>query len=88
MRFKLTLRVNARKFGNRLPLNYQYEISAATYKIMSSADTSFSSWLHDNGFCLENGKQFKLFTFSRIDAPTFRLLKQSNQMELKFSCLS
>lgn len=64
MRFVITLRVNARKFGRLLPLNYQYEMSAVIYKILSSADTEFATWLHENGFQMDNGKQFKLFTFS------------------------
>lgn len=84
MRFNIALRVNAQKFGRILPLNYQYETSAAIYKILSSADNDFAAWLHDNGFQLPNNKQFKLFTFSRLQIPPkcFRLIKQSNQMEL------
>ena len=84
MRFNLTLRVNARKYGRILPLNYQYEMSAAIYKVLSSADKDFAAWLHDNGFQTDNGKQFKLFTFSRLQIPKngFRIIKQSNQLEL------
>ena len=82
MRFNITLRVNARKFGRRLPINYQYEMSAAIYKILSSGSDEYAQWLHDNGFTLENGKQFKLFTFSHLNIPKRRLLKQSNQLEL------
>ncbi len=82
MRFNITLRVNAQKFGNRLPINYQYEMSAAIYKILSSGSDEYAQWLHDNGFKLENGKQFKLFTFSHLNIPKRRLLKQSNQLEL------
>ena len=82
MRFNITLRVNAQKFGRRLPINYQYEMSAAIYKILSSGSGEYAQWLHDNGFTLENGKQFKLFTFSHLNIPERRLLKQSNQLEL------
>lgn len=35
MRFKLQLEVNKRAFGNRLPINYQYEQSAAIYRILA-----------------------------------------------------
>ena len=42
MRFKLTLDVNKKVFGNIIPINYQYEQSAAIYKILSKADVSFS----------------------------------------------
>lgn len=87
MRFIITLRVNARKFGRLLPLNYQYEMSAAIYKTLSSCSEDFASWLHDNGFKTDEGKQFKLFTFSRFNIPSFRIIKQSNQLELKQTLL-
>lgn len=38
MRFRLVLEVNRRAFGNLLPINYQYEQSAAIYRILSEAD--------------------------------------------------
>lgn len=84
MRFKISLHINAQQFGRTLPMNYQYETSAAIYKILSSADNEFAAWLHNNGFQLPNNKQFKLFTFSRLQIPPkcFQLIKQSNQMEL------
>ena len=82
MRFKITLQVNKQAYGNRLPLNYQYELSAATYRILASASEEFAEWLHENGFRLENGKQFKLFTFSRLKPEQFRILRKSNQLEL------
>ena len=40
MRFKLILEINKRAFGNKLPINYQYEQSAAIYKILSGADAN------------------------------------------------
>ena len=58
MRFNLVLEVNKHAFGNMLPINYQYEQSAAIYRILSSADEAYASWLHDNGSRLENGKTF------------------------------
>lgn len=80
MRFHIILRVK----GSRrlLPLNYQYELSAATYHILASANEEFAEWLHENGFRMDNGKQFKLFTFSRLNPEKFRILRQSNQLEL------
>ena len=66
MRFKLTLKINREKYGDTLPLSYQYEASSAIYRILSKADKEYSTWLHDNGFNLEPKKKFKLFTFSRI----------------------
>lgn len=37
MRFKLQLEVNKNVFGNRLPINYQYEQSAVIYRILARA---------------------------------------------------
>lgn len=82
MRFNITLRVNGNAFGRRLPLNYQYELSSAVYRILASKNEEFATWLHENGFKTETGKTFKLFTFSRLFPEKFRLLPQSNQMEL------
>ena len=50
MRFKLYLSIDKHGFGDRLPFNYQYELSAVIYKILASADQAFAQWLHDNGF--------------------------------------
>ncbi len=73
MRFKLTLSVDKHAFGSRLPFDYFYECSAAIYRILSRSDAAFSAWLHDNGFRLESGRPFKLFTFSRLQIPQYRV---------------
>lgn len=65
MRFALTLSVNKTAYGNLIPLSYSYELSAWIYKVLASSDEAYASWLHDNGFSLEN-KRFKFFTFSRL----------------------
>ncbi len=72
MRFKITLLPDKRAFGDQIPLNYQYECSAVIYKILSKSDEEYSRWLHDNGFRLD-GKQFKLFTFSRLHIPLWKI---------------
>ena len=82
MRFKITLKVNESAFGRKLPLNYQYELSAAIYRIFASSDKEFATWLHRNGFHTESGYVFKLFTFSRLFPKKQQLLGQSNQLEL------
>lgn len=46
MRFKLTLKINREKYGDILPLSYQYEASSAIYRILSKADKEYSTWLH------------------------------------------
>ncbi len=82
MRFKLTLEVNKRAFGDVLPINYQYEQSAVIYRILSRASEDFASWLHDNGFTLENGKQFKLFCFSRLKIEKRQLLPKEERLRI------
>ena len=83
MRFKLTLKVNREKFGDILPLNYQYECSSAIYRILSKADAEYATWLHNNGFELNPNKKFKLFTFSRLAIPSFRLLRQEGKLKIQ-----
>lgn len=52
-----------------LPVNYQYPLSAAVYKIIKQADKKYSAFLHDTGYQLPNGKSFKLFAFSDLRMP-------------------
>lgn len=63
MRFKLSLQVHPGR--NRLPMNYQYEISSWIYKTIHYSDSEFSQWLHNRGITVGN-KRFKLFTFSQL----------------------
>lgn len=68
MRFKITLQLLPEIKGREIPINYQYELSSAIYRILSNGDEVYAQWLHNNGFQSEN-KKFKLFTFSRLIAP-------------------
>jgi CRISPR-associated endoribonuclease Cas6 len=67
MRFQLTLIPSAR--AGVLPANYQYPLSAAIYKIIQQADEKFSAFLHNDGYRLDSGKSFKLFSFSELRVP-------------------
>lgn len=70
MRFKLILAIEG---GYRkLPINYQYELSAFVYQTLQKGDNELASWLHENGFILD-GKQFKLFTFSNFVIPQYEI---------------
>lgn len=80
MRFKLILEVNKKAYGNIIPINYQYEQSAAIYKILSYGDKEYAEWLHENGFKLDNGKTFKLFTFSRFKIEKRKILNDRIQI--------
>jgi len=64
MRLQLNLHTNS---GSLLPFNYEYAISAWIYQTLAKADPAFATWLHNQGYTLEEGKKrFKLFTYSRI----------------------
>ena len=71
MRFKISLHINHRIFGNRLPINYQYELSAWIYKIIAQGDWQYAEWLHQNGFT-EKHRNFKLFVFSNLYSPEIK----------------
>lgn len=70
MRFKLTLYIDKKAFGDRIPLNYQYAASALVYRILSNSGSDFANWLHENGYSDEK-RRFKLFTFSRLYAQRY-----------------
>jgi CRISPR-associated endoribonuclease Cas6 len=82
MRFKLTLKVEKEYFGNAIPINYQYELSAVIYKILSKSSEQYAIWLHDNGFEL-GLKRFKLFTFSRLMVPQYNIDKKNERLILQ-----
>jgi len=68
--------------GSRLPLNYQYPISAWIYKVIAKADADFATWLHDRGYQQDakatQGKQYRLFTFSRLFVRPFKILEKES----------
>ncbi|KAF0212420.1 MAG: CRISPR-associated [Ignavibacteria bacterium] len=51
-----------------LPINYQYPLSAAIYKIIQRADARYAEFLHNKGYGAKH-KHFKLFTFSDLTIP-------------------
>lgn len=59
MRFGITLTSSIR---HTIPMNYQYPLSAAIYKIIAKGDAEYASFLHETGY----GKGFKLFCFSDL----------------------
>jgi len=71
MRFKLSLHIDYHFFGNRLPINYQYELSAWIYKIIAQGDMQYAEWLHQNGYS-EKHRNFKLFIFSNLYSPDIK----------------
>lgn len=81
MRFKLILKVHDERFGNRLPINYQYELSAAIYRIMENSDSKYALWLHQNGYPTDS-KRFKLFTFSRLEIPKYAIDRETQRLHI------
>ncbi len=80
MKFKLLLRCTQPQ--NTIPLNYQYPLSAAIYKILNRADAAYAQFLHDTGYRKTDSlKSFKLFTFSDLNVP-FKVLKGMHSKNL------
>ena len=82
MRFRLTLKVDKKAFGNVLPLSYQYELSAFIYRAIAQADKEYSLWLHENGFQLY-GRSFKLFTFSNLLISQYTIDKEQGRIRIE-----
>lgn len=72
MKFRLTLALEKNVYGNKLPLNYQYELSSFVYTAIHRSDANYSTWLHQNGFIADN-KQFRLFTFSHLQVSKYNI---------------
>jgi len=55
-----------------VPVNYQYPVSAAIYKILNQASPDYTAFLHDKGYPAPSGRLMKLFTFSKLHIPHAR----------------
>jgi CRISPR-associated endoribonuclease Cas6 len=67
---RLKLHLNADTDSAVLPLNYQYPLSAAIYKIIGKANEDYAFFLHEQGYQkTDSRKTFKLFTFSDLSTP-------------------
>ena len=82
MRFKLSLQIQPEVMGNELPINYQFPLQAAIYKTLANSDAEFATWLHENGY-QQDGKRFKLFTFSNLIVPQYGIGKDRERLEIK-----
>ncbi|WP_442795942.1 CRISPR-associated endoribonuclease Cas6 [Pelobium manganitolerans] len=63
MKFRITLNLEGK--GDIIPINYQYPLSSALYRIIAKGDAGYADFLHEKGY----GKGFKFFTFSQINVP-------------------
>lgn len=75
MRIRLTLQPKEREC--LFPINYQYPLSAAIYKILNTASPEYAVFLHRQGYLSPNGKPLKLFTFSRLWCPNIQRFESS-----------
>lgn len=77
----MRFRINLEKMGRSdfLPINYQYELSSAIYKVIDRADGAFSKFLHEEGYGAF-GKSFRLFTFSRIEFQGFKVIPEAGRI--------
>ncbi len=67
---RLLLTLQAQEARPVIPINYQYPLSAAIYKILDRADGVYAAFLHDTGYSKrDSAKRFKLFTFSDLRVP-------------------
>lgn len=82
MRFRLTLQIQPEVMGRELPINYQYPLQGVIYRTLEKSDIGFSTWLHENGY-QQNGKRFKLFTFSNLILPQYEIDKQRERLIVK-----
>lgn len=68
-----------------LPINYNYYLSAAVYKLLKFGSKEFAEFLHDKGFIL-NGRPYKLFCFAlrfkrmKINGNSIHLLKPEAEL--------
>lgn len=78
MQFKIILkRVSKSGF---IPFSYQYELSAAIYSILETADPAYSYFLHSEGYGKGN-KRFKPFTFSMLQFDAFKTHAEHKRLE-------
>lgn len=64
MRVKIIIEPRKREF--EIPINYNYPLGSALYRLFFESSPEFSRWLHDEGFVSRDGKKMKLFTFSKL----------------------
>ena len=65
MRIQVTLRPSVSRWA--IPINYQYPVAAAIYRLLSLANPEYSNWLHSQGYLAPDGRPMKLFVFSRLN---------------------
>lgn len=70
---RLSLQLCPQNSDAAVPINYQYPLSAAIYKILAQASPDYASFLHDQGYASPSGRLMKLFTFSKLWIPGVKM---------------
>ncbi len=84
MRLKILLQCVSKP--ELIPINYNYQFSAAIYLLLKFGSPEFSQFLHNRGYKLDN-KSFKLFTFA-LKLRKYEILSNSNFTGSHFKLLS
>lgn len=69
MRFKITLEVDAQKYGNILPISYQYELTTAVNNLLMSDSPLFENWLNMNQLSVQENQQTRVYSISNLYVP-------------------
>jgi len=84
MRLKLTLQCVSKPAV--IPINYNYQLSAAIYLLLKFGSPEFAAFLHDNGYNIDN-RNFKLFTFA-VKLRKYEILNNTKFEGTHFSLIS
>jgi len=71
MQFRLTL--SCKPGRTLVPFNYAYRLSGFLYAVLADADAQYARFLHEQGYAASPTRRFKLFTFSDLHIPDFRV---------------
>jgi len=71
MQFRLTL--SCQPGRTLIPFNYAYRLSGFLYGVLANADEQYARFLHQEGYAVSSTRRFKLFTFSDLRIPDFRV---------------
>lgn len=84
MRIKLTLQPRDRNCA--IPINYQYQLAVAIYRILKQASPGYAEFLHKKGYPSPSGKFMKLFSFSSIWCPHIRRVGSNLNIDHRKNC--
>jgi CRISPR-associated endoribonuclease Cas6 len=80
----IELNLEPETYNYQIPLNYQYPLSAAIYKLIATSSEEFADWLHEIGYKSGKGKPYKMFVFSKLStSPIDKALLSKNILKSK-----